>query len=132
MQLFSAEAKRLGLSNENAQKLVDVAVQTAAKQAKTQADAWLKQRETWVGEVKADKEIGGAKFDENMNLARKAISKFGSPALLEVLNSGWGDHPAFIRAFAAIGRALAEDHTIDGDPKKDPKSAESVLYPSHK
>lgn len=46
---FKAEAARLGLKNEDAQKLVDIATGQAGKQQAAQAAAWTKQRGNWVG-----------------------------------------------------------------------------------
>lgn len=61
------------------------------------------------------KEWGNA-FEQNMSLAHKAIDEFsGDGELRKMLNeSGWGDDPRMVRAFAKVGRALSEDEVIGG------------------
>ena len=54
VKAFTAEAARLGLKNEDTQKLVDIATGQAGKQQAAQAAAWMKQRGTWVGEPPPD------------------------------------------------------------------------------
>ena len=69
-----------------------------------------KQIEAWVGEIKADKEIGGANFDTSVRHAQAAAKKFGSPEFLAALDAtGMGSHPELVRVFARIGKAMAED-----------------------
>ena len=80
---FTAIAKELKLDQSSAQKLADV----AAKQAQRQAESHAKLVESWVEQVKADKEIGGDKFDENLGIAKKALDTFGTPELKDVLHA---------------------------------------------
>lgn len=99
-------AKELNLTQENAQRIVDLGVQMQQKQS----EAWQAQVEKWVGEVKSDKEIGGDKLPENLGIARKAVDAFGSPELKALLDSsGLGNHPLMIKTFVNIGKAISED-----------------------
>jgi hypothetical protein len=136
VQKLSEIAKELNLSQEKAQKFVDLAVEHTAKIQKqvmeAQEKAWTAARDKWVAELKADKEVGGANFDKSRDLALRAIAKFGAPGLAEVLNSGWGDHPALFRTFAKIGKALAEDFSVDGSAATRDEDAAKVLYPNQK
>lgn len=110
---FTVIAKELKLDNAQAQKLADV----AANMQKRQAEAHAKTVETWVESVKADKEIGGDKLNENLAVARKAMETFGSPELKDVLNmTGFGNHPAIIKAFYKIGQAISSDQIVVGKP----------------
>lgn len=109
---FKPVAKELGLTQEGAQKLVDLFVDTQ----KQQAEAFDTMKADWVKEAKADKEIGGAAYDQSVGYAKKAIAHFGNPKLQAALDwSGLGDHPEVIRAFSKIGKEISEDQGENGD-----------------
>lgn len=106
IEAFKPVAKELGLSQEGAQKLVDLYI----SQQGQQAEAFEAQKEKWAEEAKSDKEIGGAVFDQSVSLAKKAMEKFGTPELTAALEwSGLGSHPEIIRAFSKIGKEISED-----------------------
>lgn len=111
---FTAIAKELKLDQAAAQKLADI----GAKMATRQAEAHAQLVETWTAQVKADKEIGGDKLDENLGIARKAIDTFGSPELKALLNStGMGNHPEVVKLAFKVGKAISEDRFVTGSPK---------------
>ena len=57
----------------------------------------------------------GAAFDKNLGLAQKVVTTYGGTDLAVALGeSGAGNNPAIIKAFATIGAALASDGIIDG------------------
>lgn len=67
-------------------------------------------REAWAAAVKADKDIGGANFDANVQTAQRALARFGTPELKDLLNTtGLGNHPALMRLFVAVGKQIRED-----------------------
>jgi hypothetical protein len=123
---FEPVAKELNLSNEQAQKLVELQTKFVQKQ---QAQ-WDKTVETWETEIKADKEIGGEKMTVNVNHARQAITHFGTPELKAALDATkMGNHPELVRVFARIGKAMAEDTFVPGTkPSNTGKSQADVLY----
>ena len=133
LSVFEPVAKELGLSNEQAQKLVDIYGKAIApKLLQQQADSWQKQVSDWSEAVKNDKEIGGKNLTENISVAQKALDTFGSPVLKEFLETtGLGNHPELIKAFVKIGKSIGEDKFhLNGDSgHKDPAS---VLYPNQK
>lgn len=111
---FTAIAKELKLPADAAKKLVGLEVKRV--QAQQQAHATLV--ESWAEQVKADKDLGGEKLQENLAVARKAIDAFGSPELKELLNStGLGNHPEVVKAFLKAGKAISEDGFVRGQPK---------------
>lgn len=137
---FEPIAKELGLSQENAQKLVDLQIKSLQKSVqKMQADHEAQQEEAfkemttqWAAAAKADSEYGGTKFNENLSVAQKALKQFASEGLIEYLNSsGLGNHPEVIRTFVKVGKAISEDKFVVGgqggaratDPAK-------VIYPN--
>lgn len=124
---FTTIAKELKLDQATAQKLADV----AAKQAQRQVEAHTKLVESWVESVKADKEIGGDKLEENLGIARKALDTFGTPELRDVLNaSGLGNHPEVIKAFVKAGKAIGEDKFVAGAPKGSNTDPAHKLFPN--
>lgn len=124
---FTTIAKELKLDQATAQKLADI----AAKQAQRQVEAHTKLVESWVESVKADKDIGGDKLEENLGIARKALDTFGTPELRDVLNaSGLGNHPEVIKAFVKAGKAISEDKFVAGAPKGNDTDPARKLFPN--
>ncbi len=120
--------KELNLTQDAAQKVFDLGVKL---QANNQA-AWQAQMQKWVGEVKADKEIGGDKLPENLSVAKKAVDHFGGQELKDYLDStGLGNHPGLIKAFYRIGKSISEDTFVPGGKNTGTaKSLEQRLYPN--
>ena len=124
---FSAIAKEHKLTQEQAQKFADI----GAKMAQRQQEAHTKLVESWVEQVKTDKDIGGDKLDENLAVARKALETFGTPELRDVHNStGLGNHPAVIKAFYKAGKAISEDRVVSGQPAGGQRDAAKTLFPN--
>jgi hypothetical protein len=124
---FTAIAKELKLDQAAAQKLADV----GAKMVQRQAEAHAKLVESWVEQVKTDKDIGGDKLAENLGVARKALEAFGTPELRDVLNAtGLGNHPEVIRAFYKVGKAISEDRFVGGAPKGGTDDPAKKLFPN--
>lgn len=112
---WSGVFKELGLSQEQAQKLVEMDAKrfTAANSPEAQQAAALAQRNQqvsqWEASLKQDPDLGGAKFDATVETAQKAMASFGSPQLKEMLaESGLGSHPEVVRFFAKVGKELSE------------------------
>lgn len=124
LAVFEPIAKELGLSQDQAQKLVDIYPQIQQQQA----EAWSKQVTDWGDQVKADKEIGGDKLTASVGQAQKALDQFGTPALRDYLeSSGLGNHPELVRAFAKVGKMMSEDKIIVPN-QGGQRSAADVLY----
>ena len=130
---FDPIAKELGLSQEGAQKLVDMyAGKILPRMQAQQAELMAETVAQWADTAKADKEFGGDEFDANMGIAKHALEKFGSEDLVSYLNeSGLGNHPEMIRAFYRIGKAISDDSvSVDTNGGGQPRSVEEVFYPS--
>lgn len=103
---FSALAKDLKLTADQAQGVVDIAVKMQQRQAESVA-ATVKE---WGDQSKADKEFGGDNLDANLAIAKKAVDTFGSETFKGLLNqSGLGNHPEFIRFALKAGKAISND-----------------------
>lgn len=125
---FEPVARELNLTNEQAQKLVDVYPKILAGVQQRQVEAWQKQTEGWAESVKADKEFGGDKLTANLGAAQCALDQFGNPELREYLEStGLGNHPELVKAFIKVGKAMSEDGVITGK-ESGQRSAAEVLY----
>lgn len=129
---FKAVAKELNLTQAQAQKLVDIQATREAQAAKAQAEAWTQLRADWEGKVKADPEIGGKALGENLAHAKKALDRFGTPALRDALEMmGWGSHPEMVRFVARVGRELGEGSMHGGGSASAPaKPLHYDLYPT--
>ena len=96
---------------------------------KAMMDAFNGQITTWETEARADTEIGGAKYDASVGLAVAGLKAYGSPKLVEALNtSGLGSHPEMIKAWAKIGKAVSESPVLSGEGAKGETSFAASLY----
>jgi len=115
LERTSAIAREMGLSNENAQKSLNFVDTEVAAHLARQRESFAKLSATWVGELKADKEFGGDKYNENVENAKRAVARFGSDSLKVALDeTGLGNHPELVRIFSKIGRAMADDKFVVG------------------
>lgn len=135
--------KEAGLSNEAANKLLPLVPKVQEQLIKQQNDGFAKIRSDWLAEAKADPEMGGAKFDETVALAAKALDHFGARSekndkgeetngFRKLLNeSGLGNHPDMIRMFRSIGAAISEDGDFvrNTTEARDTRSREEKNYP---
>jgi type I site-specific restriction endonuclease len=131
---ISETAKELKLTNEQAQKLVDMQADAESAFQQKADENWKQLTESWVEEVKADKDLGGDNFTQTMQDAGKAVEKFATPEFKEALeSSGYGNHPELVRVFARIGKAMGEDNPIGGQANQGgERSTADVLYPNMK
>ena len=125
---FKATAKELGLSQEGAQKLVELQSKMALKQQEVMRQAQAQ----WVEAAKSDKEFGGEALTQNLGVARKALDAFASPDLRKLLNdSGLGNHPEVIRTFVRVGKAISEDgRIVTGTKATTPADPAKRLFPN--
>ncbi|HBR7581863.1 TPA: peptidase [Klebsiella pneumoniae] len=127
---FEPVARELNLTNEQAQKLVDAYPKILAGVQQRQAEAWQAQTEQWAADVKADKEIGGDKLTANLSAAQRALEQFGDQELKEYLDStGLGNHPALVKAFIKVGKAMSEDKVVTGGHESGGSDLISAFYP---
>lgn len=122
---FAEVAKELGMTQENAQKVLDKMAPAISAQQTARIEAAHQQwRESSIG----DKEFGGEKLQENLVVAKKAMDTFGTPELKALLDeSGLGNHPEVIRVFYRAGKAISEDGFVGkGNASKGSLSAQSI------
>lgn len=131
LEQFEPIARELNLTNEQAQKMVDLyGTKIMPMVQKQQAESWQKTTEQWAADVKADKEIGGDKLTSNLSAAQRALEQFGDPELKEYLDStGLGNHPALVKAFIKVGKAMSEDKVVTGGHESGGSDLISAFYP---
>lgn len=110
---FKEKAFENGMSNEgvrnmaNWYKEVEVAHQENINKQRAQ------QAEYWKLELQRD---FGTKFDENIKYARKGLDAYTDKAFRQYMDeSGLGNNPALVKAFAKIGRELSEDKLVQSE-----------------
>ncbi len=111
--LFEAQARQLGLSNERAQMLLDMANRNE-QEHKTQ---YRKQVEGWAEEVRKDKDLGGVAIQDTLAYAKAGLARFDPEyKLYDILQeTGYANNPHVIRFLAAIGKAHMEDDVLFGN-----------------
>jgi hypothetical protein len=113
---FAAVAKELDLSQDKAQKLVDLQTKIIAREQQNGLASFQKLKADWLDE---SKKAFGAEYEKEFATASKAIERFGTPQeqadLRKALNeSGLGNHPAFMKWANRIGKAVSEDKFVEG------------------
>lgn len=125
VEAYSKTAKELGLTQEQAQKVLDSV--SPSIQSKLRADLVASSKK-WREQSQKDPEIGGADFQAKMSVAVAAYQKVASPELHELLKcSGLGNHPEVIRMFYRVGKMISQDHGVTGSG---PREAERKRYAS--
>lgn len=130
VEAFTPVLKELGLTQEAAQRLAELHVKELERQDQALNEMYVAQAESWATASKTDKEFGGANFDANLQIATKAVGRFATPELKEILRTtGLGNHPEFVRMFWKLGKAISEDsHVQGGNSTTTPQPVESLLF----
>lgn len=131
---FSAIAKDLGLTQEQASKVADLGAKMSKDFGVQQEAALNAVSAEWEAAITADKDIGGDKLPENLAIAKKALADFGTPALTELLEkSKLGNHPEVIRFMVKAGKAISQDsRLVTGGHATTIESAAQRMYPNMK
>jgi len=125
---FGKTAKALNLPQDKAQQVIS----EIAPVLKARGEATVtKVRADMLAASKADKDIGGDKFDTNVGLAKLAMETHFSKDFNDFLNqTGLGNHPEMIRGLAKIGKPLAPDGWVPGSKDAQTKGDARGLYPN--
>ena len=129
-----AYAKENGLTNKQAQALIEKQSEQLEAFMQNQVEAFKAKVEGFENAIKSDKEIGGANFEKSVTLASRVLQKFGTNELKQELDlSGYGSHPEVVRLLARIGSSIGDDSLIlpNAKPTRQMSAAEK-LYGSSK
>jgi len=123
--------KELGLTQEQAQKLVDLQAQYVKAGEERQIEAYDQMMGGWWEDTLADKEVGGDKLEESLGLMRKAAD-VGPPEFRQLMDDyGLSKNQHFIRFMVKMGKYMSED--VPGSsmtPAERPGDRVSRMYPS--
>jgi predicted XRE-type DNA-binding protein len=128
---IAAFAKENGLSQEQAQKLLDrevASVEAANTEYQKQTDEMVK---GWREEAKKDPVLGAGNFTENIGTAKKALDTFFPGLAKNVNDHMFLDHPMILRGLFEIGKKISPDgELITGKETEQAKSPESKMFPT--
>jgi hypothetical protein len=127
----AAEAK---VAPEAAQLLLDKVRPQIEAQMRAPYDAWNATQTQWIGEVRADPEIGGAKLDGTVARVAKLMDSYGDPGLRQALDmTGAGNHPGLIRFLnkVAVAMKVDEGKPVMGQPSQPKLSAAQKMFPNN-
>lgn len=125
--------KELNASQEQAQKMVDVAASMLSKAAKKMADQHNAVVDGWRKEtLETFGKDGEAKFQESVGRAEEVVKHFFNEDQRKVLTHyGLGNHPAFFAMCMAIAEGTGEDRPMmpSGSGAKGQKTLAQTWYP---
>jgi hypothetical protein len=130
---FQGMARELNLTQDQAQRVIDFQAQREAQAQEAAQQARFDTFDRWLTETKADKEIGGSNFEATKANTARAMNKYATPELKQLLNeSGLGDHVEVVRFVSRIGKDLAEDKAEFGHHggSSEQKTLGQALYPN--
>lgn len=143
---FKVNAKELGLSQEQFQKLVEGDVKRSQEADAAALDAYHSRIREWRSEARKDPEIVKHGFDNAIRSASGVLKQFGDGELTQLLRQpgednpggfGLGNHPAVLRFLTRVSEALADPSLItsedatQGQPVQR-KQALDRMYPTMK
>lgn len=131
VERIAAKAKERGLTTEQAQELLNHESEAISSYAKAQSEAFKQAVDGWKATIESDKELGGADYAKNAELAKRVVDRFATEDFKKALNeTGFGNHPELFRVFFKIGKAMAEDQLVMPGAQQAPKqrSVEDLLY----
>lgn len=127
--LWSKQFKEIGLTRAQAKALVAAQSEQAIADQKAYADFLEKQQAEHLAAAKADKAIGGDKWDESARLAKLGLEALGGEAIKElILASGNGNNPEMIRELRRIGEMVKDDKFDAGSSHEAPVEREKSWY----
>lgn len=110
---IASYCKERGFSQEQAQAQIEresKLKENFEKQSLAQLESATQE---WMETAKADKEIGGEEFPRSAELAKRVVSRFGTPEFKKELErTGLGNHPELVRVFVRIGKAMSDDQLV--------------------
>lgn len=133
---FKAMLGPLKVPQDVAQKFVDMHIAQLKDAIDAPYKAWKDLQTEWVGKIKADPELGGAKFDEVSSTVAKVIDHIAgkdAKALRGALDmTGAGNNPEMYRFIARVGKILTEGGIVlgGGPGEPNPKNPAETLYPN--
>ena len=130
---FTAEAAKLGITQDKAEALLASVAPELVKQLTEPYRIWNDTQRQWQAEIKADPEFGGEKLAGHLTTISRVIDNpaLTDPGFRDAVNAtGAGNNPAIIRTLARWAALLSEGTHVAGAPAPQPKTVAQRLYPS--
>jgi hypothetical protein len=129
VEQFTTLAKELKLTQDQAQKFVDLQTALAQKTAQAALQQFEELKETWKHDTL---KVLGKDAQKQLAFAATARNRFATEALSDYLEaSGLGNHPAMVQFFISVGKAMSEDTFTEGKHRTaTAKTAAEILYPT--
>lgn len=131
VEKVAAYAKERGLSNEQAQAVLERESQAVSGFIEGSQNQLKEQSTKWVEELKQDKDVGGDSFNKSAELAKRFVSRFGDDSLKDALDqTGLGNHPGLFKMIVRAAKLMSEDQLVlpNAQPSAEAKRPEDVLY----
>lgn len=129
LEQFEPIARELGLTQEQANKFVALQAEATQRYQEAAQTQFAETQKQWMADLKNDADFGGNNYDANVKLAQKGVKALDMPELVEAFETtGMGNHPAFVKAFAKVGRSVSEDGFELGNQSTAPKEAHEIMY----
>jgi len=107
---------------ELAQKIVDLQLETTQRSVAAADEAaqtqWNDLQSQWLGELRADPEIGGAELDRTLATVKQGLLTAGatSETFAALDMTGAGSNPEIVRIMYALTKNLKEGSLVSGEP----------------
>lgn len=132
VERIAAYARERGLSNDQAQEVLEREHDAMATYHNKQIAAFLERTESWKQEVAGDKEIGGANLQKSLGLVQRLLAQHDPDGSFkrDLEATRYGNHPGLIKFLYRIAKeTIAEDETVRAHaPSGSRKSTEDLLY----
>ena len=135
VKAFMPTFQEIGLNSEQASKLAKVYAEQRQTARQAAVEAYEAKSQQMFEELRADKEFGGAKHEENLACAREAIKRCPNHPQLtaQLVEYGVDNLTELVKAFAFLGRGMREDSSgsrVPGSTKKTEREKLNDWYPS--
>ena len=124
--------KELGLSQEQAQGIVDLSPEIAKTIQQAEYQKWHKKTLDWKNEVETDSEIGGANYNDTKAKIEKTLLQFDKGGELTdfLIETRAGNNPAMVKFLLNVANKTSEGKFEKGStvPPKELSDAE-LFYP---
>ncbi|WP_106354939.1 hypothetical protein [Paraburkholderia fungorum] len=134
---FKSAAQEAGLTQDQAQKLIDMHSDAVKQAADASTQLWYDTQKQWQEAVMKDPEIGGKNFEPMKETVAKAIDLIGGDDAAKIRHAfdytGAGNNPEVIRFLYRLGKTIGEGGSVTGGSPAavvQPKSAAEKVYPS--
>lgn len=135
LKAFMPTFQEVGLSSEQASKMVEAYAQWEGEQVVAQAKRLDDQAGAWADELKADPDFGGEKFDASVDYAKRAYAQMAPGLAEELIRMGLDHWPPLFKFAARVGAGLREDNgrgsggASPNDPKAKSEAELAEIFP---